>query len=80
MGCSDCRYFTGWDGGFYGIPVTHDCRHYGDTENRVDCPKFKRRFPRNRYTFLTVFRQWLKENSENNISDEDICRFLNEWK
>ncbi len=80
MCCSDCRYFTGWDGGFFDIPLTTECKHYGDTENRKDCPKFKRPFPRNRFTFLKVFQEWLESNSENGFTNEDISEFLSRWK
>ena len=42
--CDNCsNRETGWDGGFFGEPVTCDCRYYGVTENRDNCDKFQRR-------------------------------------
>ena len=42
--CSNCRnQMTGWDGGFFGEPVTCDCRIYGVTKGRKSCSKFKKR-------------------------------------
>lgn len=42
--CSECRHqMTGWDGGFFGEPMTCECRIYGVTEGRKGCSKFKKR-------------------------------------
>ena len=42
--CSNCRnQMTGWDGGFFGEPVTCECRIYGVTEGRESCSKFEKR-------------------------------------
>ena len=42
--CSECRHqMTGWDGGFFGEPLTCECRIYGVTEGRKGCSKFKKR-------------------------------------
>ena len=42
--CSECIHqMTGWDGGFFGLPFTCECRIYGVTEGRKDCSKFKKR-------------------------------------
>ncbi len=42
--CSECRHqMTGWDGGFFGLPLTCECRIYGVTEGRKGCSKFKKR-------------------------------------
>lgn len=42
--CSNCRnQMTGWDGGFFGLPFTCECRIYGETENRKNCPYFKKK-------------------------------------
>lgn len=42
--CSNCRYqMTGWDGGFFGEPMTCECSIYGVTEGREDCSKFKKK-------------------------------------
>lgn len=43
-GCSNCRnQMTGWDGGFFGLPLTCECRIYGETENRKGCSKFEKK-------------------------------------
>ena len=42
--CSNCRnLMTGWDGGFFGEPVTCECRIHGVTKGRKSCSKFKKR-------------------------------------
>lgn len=42
--CSECIHqMTGWDGGFFGEPMTCECRIYGGTEGRKGCSKFKKR-------------------------------------
>ena len=42
--CSNCRnQMTGWDGGFFGLPFTCECRIYGETEGRKSCSNFKKR-------------------------------------
>lgn len=42
--CSNCRnQMTGWDGGFFGLPFTCECRIYGETEGRKSCSKFKKK-------------------------------------
>ena len=42
--CGKCKYqMTGFDGGFFGLPLTCECRIYGETENRKNCSKFKKR-------------------------------------
>lgn len=47
-GCSNCRHqMTGFDGGFFGLPFTCECRIYGETENRKSCPKFQRKITKN---------------------------------
>ena len=42
--CSNCRnQMTGWDGGFFGEPMTCECRIYGETEGRKSCSNVKKR-------------------------------------
>ena len=42
--CSNCRnQMTGWDGGFFGLPFTCECRIYGETENRKNCSYFEKK-------------------------------------
>ena len=77
--CQNCRHFTGWDGGFFGEPITTDCRHYGVTENRKDCPKFKRPYPRG-FSLLVEFQKWFNNQTEAKIEYDDLLRFRKEWK
>ena len=42
--CSNCRnQMTGWDGGFFGEPLTCECRIHGVTKGRKSCSNFKKR-------------------------------------
>ena len=42
--CSNCiNQMTGWDGGFFGEPLTSECSIYGVTKGRKSCSKFKKR-------------------------------------
>ena len=42
--CGDCRYqMSGFDGGFFGLPVTCECHIFGETENRKSCSRFEKR-------------------------------------
>ena len=87
-GCSNCRYqVTGWDGGFFGLPLTCECKIFGETENRKDCKEFKRSFPKG-FSLLVEFRKWF--NNLNRTSDymdeefkidyDDLVRFRREWE
>ena len=79
-GCSNCRYQqTGWDGGFHGEPMTCECRIFGETENRKDCKKFKRPFPKG-FELLTEFGVWLNGNTGCNVDADDVIQFWREWK
>lgn len=56
--CNGCRYRqTGWDGGFFGEPMTCECYHFGNTENHKNCSKFKRPFPKG-FGLLVEFQKW----------------------
>ena len=45
--CGDCKYqMSGFDGGFFGLPVTCECRFFGETENRKSCSRFEKRMSR----------------------------------
>lgn len=85
--CSNCRYFTGWDGGFDGEPMTTECIHYGNTPNRKNCPKFKRPYPKG-FELLIEFREWFNGQGYRcdcmdtpvTIDYEDIRTFYREWK
>lgn len=42
--CCDCRnQMSGFDGGFFGLPLTCECAIYGEVENREECKDFERR-------------------------------------
>ena len=61
--CSNCRnQMTGWDGGFFGEPVTCECRIYGETEGRKNCSKFKKRVTKS--DLLNKIQSLEKENEQ----------------
>lgn len=61
--CSNCRHqMTGFDGGFFDLPFTCECRIYGETENRKDCPKFKQKITKN--YLLNKIMNLEKENEQ----------------
>ena len=53
---------TGWDGGFFGEPVTCECRIYGETEGRKNCSKFKKRVTKS--DLLNKIQSLEKENEQ----------------
>lgn len=86
--CSDCRYrITGWDGGFDGEPMTCECKIYGTIEDRKDCKRFKRPFPKG-FELLVEFREWFNSQGYSaicidtpfEIDYDDLLRFRSEWK
>ena len=78
--CTNCRYqWTGWDGGFFGEPMTCECYYFGTTENRENCPKFKRPFPKG-FELLTEFSLWVNNKNDCNIDADDIIQFWREWE
>ena len=61
--CSNCRnQMTGWDGGFFGEPLTCECRIYGETEGRKNCSKFKKRITKS--DLLNKIQSLEKENEQ----------------
>ena len=65
--CGKCKYqMTGFDGGFFGLPLTCECRIYGETENRKNCSKFKKRLTKSdlimRITELEEENEQLRKN------------------
>ena len=61
--CSNCRnQMTGWDGGFFGLPFTCECRIYGETEGRKNCSKFKKRVTKS--DLLNKIQSLEKENEQ----------------
>lgn len=61
--CSNCRnQMTGFDGGFFGLPFTCECRIYGETEGRKNCSKFKKRITKS--DLLNKIQSLEKENEQ----------------
>ena len=61
--CSNCRnQMTGWDGGFFGEPVTCECKIHGVTKGRKSCSKFKKRITKS--DLLNKFQSLEKENEQ----------------
>ena len=61
--CSNCRnQMTGWDGGFFGLPFTCECRIHGETEGRKNCSEFKKRVTKS--DLLNKIQSLEKENEQ----------------
>ena len=61
--CSNCRnQMTGFDGGFFGLPLTCECKIYGETENRKNCSKFEKKITKDDLIFR--IRELEKENEQ----------------
>lgn len=74
--CNDCRYqMTGWDGGFFGEPMTCECKIYGVTEGRKSCSKFKKKV-----TKADLLRRVNELEKENEFLRKEGQRRLREIK
>ena len=61
--CSNCRnQMTGFDGGFFGLPFTCECRIYGETENRKNCSGFEKKITKS--YLLDKIKELEKENEQ----------------
>ena len=61
--CSNCCWqLTGFDGGFCGEPMTCECRVFGETKNRKNCNKWKKRITKD--DLWVEIRQLRKENEQ----------------
>ena len=61
--CNDCRYQqTGWDGGFFGEPMTCECKIYGEVESSKNCPHFEKRITKS--DLIDKIRELEKENEQ----------------
>lgn len=61
--CSNCRHqMTGFDGGFFGLPFTCECRIYGETENRKNCSDFEKKITKS--YLLDKIKELEKENEQ----------------
>ena len=73
--CSNCRnQMTGWDGGFFGLPFTCECRIYGVTEGRKDCSKFKKRITKS--DLLNKIQSLEKENEQLKKARDKSDKFI----
>ena len=61
--CSNCRnQMTGFDGGFFGLPFTCECRIYGETEGRKNCSDFEKKITKS--YLLDKIKELEKENEQ----------------
>lgn len=61
--CSNCRnQMTGFDGGFFGLPFTCECRIYGETEGRKNCSDFEKKIQKS--YLLDKIKELEKENEQ----------------
>ena len=61
--CSNCQnQMSGFDGGFFGIPLTCECKIYGDTENRKNCKEYEKRLTKS--DLLMRISELEKENEQ----------------
>ena len=61
--CSNCKnQYGGFDGGFFGLPLTCECRVFGETENRKDCKEWEKRITKN--DLLNEIANLRKENEQ----------------
>lgn len=61
--CSNCRnQMTGFDGGFFGLPLTCECRIYGETEGRKNCSDFEKKITKS--YLLDKIKELEQENEE----------------
>ena len=61
--CSNCRnQMTGFDGGFFGLPFTCECRIYGETEGRKNCSDFEKKIQKS--YLLDKIKELEKENDQ----------------
>jgi len=85
--CNVCRFFTGWDGGFFDLPMVTECIYYGITQNRKNCRHFKKRYPKIYVDdLLKSFQKWFNESAcdcqgqRMRIDDDDIEEYLKIWR
>ena len=73
--CSNCRnQMTGWDGGFFGEPVTCECRIHGVTKGRKSCSKFKKRVTKS--DLLNKIQSLEKENEQLKKARDKSDKFI----
>lgn len=62
---------TGFDGGFFGLPFTCECRIYGETQGRKNCSDFEKKITKS--YLLDKIKELEKEN-------EELKRERDSWK
>ena len=64
--CSNCRnQLTGFDGGFGGLPLTCECKVYGETSGRKNCQHFKKKITKSElYEENKRLRERIKDTEE----------------
>lgn len=73
--CSNCRnQMTGWDGGFFGEPVTCECRIHGVTKGRKSCSNFKKRVTKS--DLLNKIQSLEKENEQLKKARDESDKFI----
>ena len=73
--CSNCRnQMTGWDGGFFGEPITCECRIHGVTKGRKSCSKFKKRVTKS--DLLNKIQSLEKENEQLKKARDKSDKFI----
>ena len=65
---------TGWDGGFFGLPFTCECRIYGVTEGRKSCSKFKKKVTKS--DLLNKIQSLEKENEQLKKARDKSDKFI----
>lgn len=74
--CSNCRnQMTGWDGGFFGLPFTCECRIYGETENRKNCSYFEKKITK---SYLLDKIKELEEENEQLRKENNFLKQIRE--
>ena len=59
---AEAKRMTGWDGGFFGLPFTCECKIYGETEGRKNCSKFEKKITKS--DLLNKIQSLEKENEQ----------------
>ena len=73
--CSNCRnQMTGWDGGFFGEPVTCECRIHGVTKGRKSCSNFEKRVTKS--DLLNKIQSLEKENEQLKKARDKSDKFI----
>ena len=83
--CSNCRnQLTGFDGGFGGLPLTCECKVYGETSGRKNCQHFQEKITKSElYEENKRLRECLDEADDliqSHLSDISITYWRNYCK